>query len=176
MALVIEDGTGKNNSTSYITVEEFRAYASARGADLPADDPSCEQLLIQAMDYLEQYTSDTGSPGRYKGVKMYTTQALQWPRTGAVIDGVLFPSNQIPNQLKSAQAQLGIEATSFELMPSNNGYSVAREKVDVLEVEYATGGRLSGSTRDPAPSMPKVDALLRPLLVAISSQPRTLRI
>ena len=176
MALVIEDGTGKADSTSYISVEEFRAYAQARGDDLPVDDEDCEALLVQAMDYLEQYTLDVGSPGQYKGTKFLTSQALQWPRAGAVIDGALFPSNQIPKQLKNAQAQLGIEATSFPLMPSNNGYSVAKEKVDVLEVEYATGGRLSGSTRDPKPVMPKVDAFLRPLLVAAGPTLRTKRI
>lgn len=176
MALIIEDGTGKADATSYITVEEFRAYAVARGDDLPVSDEDCEALLVQAMDYLEQYTNDVGSPGKYKGTKLLAAQALQWPRVGAVIDGTLYPSNQIPKQLKNAQAQLGIEATSFPLMPSNDGYSIAKEKVDVLEVEYATGGRLSGSTRDPKPVMPKVDAFLRPLLVANGSLLRTKRI
>ena len=53
MALEIEDGTGKPNSNSYVTVAQARSYALARGVELPAAEAAVESLLVQAMDYLE---------------------------------------------------------------------------------------------------------------------------
>lgn len=170
MALIIETGAGLPNSTSYASVEELAAYALARGATLPVDGQ--EALLIDAMDYLEQFVSKP----RYKGSRKTAEQALLWPRTGVVIDGFPFPSTAIPGLLKRAQMQLAIEATEYDLMPSSDGYAVAKEKVDVIEVEYATGGRLSGATLAAQPIFPKVAALLADLLESPPTRLRSVRI
>lgn len=154
MTLIIETGEGLANANSYATVAELQEYALMRGETLPTEGQ--EVLLVKAMDYLEQFTA-TSTPA-YKGVPLTNTQALQWPRTGAV------SGPAIPRQLKAAQCQLAIEAIDYDLMPSNDGFAVAREQVDVLEVEYATGGRLSGKTMPATPTFPKVKALLDPLM------------
>lgn len=160
MALVIEDGTGLTDATSYVTAEELRAYAAARGLTLSDDDALVEPLAIQAMDYLEAMR------GRYQGRKTFPgVQALQWPRTGVVLDcDYLLPDNIIPRELKAAQMQLAVEAFSgLSLLPSSDGRVVKREKVDVIETEYMTGKDLDGVGR---PSFPAVDALLEPLFNA----------
>lgn len=161
MALVIEDGTVVAGANSYVSAAEIVAYASARGVTISASD--AEMSAVLAMDYLESFRS------RYKGTKVSATQPLQWPRKDVVIDGADFPSNEIPKELKSAQCQSCIEiANGFELMPSTDNFAVSMEKVDVITVQYATGGsgQSPSATLPAAPKFPAVDALLRPLLAA----------
>ena len=71
MALTIEDGTGVAGANTYLSEDEFAAYASARGKIITG---SLEQLIIQAMDYVETL--------RFRGQKNSSDQALQWPRAG----------------------------------------------------------------------------------------------
>lgn len=167
MALIPETGAGLSNSNTYATLEEFEAYAADRLETLP--DEGKEALLIRAMDYLEAIQD-------FKGVRASADQALQWPRTGVYIDGFPLSLGRIPTLLKRAQMQLGIEAMSYDLSPSSDGFAVAKEKVDVIEVEYATGGRLSGSTLAAQPLFPKVDALLKQLRSSIGMKLRGVRI
>lgn len=177
IVLVVETGAGLPNSNTYATVEQLTDYAAARGISLPNAD-KLPVLLTLAMDYLEQYDYQINVRGKtkYQGRKASATQALLWPRTGVVIDEAPFPSTSIPRQLVNAQLQLAIEAIDFDLMPSSEGYSVAKEKVGPLEVEYAAGGRLSGTTVDKPPRFPKVEALLAPLFSSLGYVLRSVRI
>lgn len=153
MALVIEDGSGVAGANSYIDVTAARAYASARGLSLPATDADVEVLLIKAMDFIEAFRTE------FQGLKTDTAQALQWPRTGATLDGYEVASDTIPTVLASAQAQLAADANLQELMPTRTGREVVMEKVDVISVQYAE----SGDT-NPQPIFTKAEALLKPLL------------
>lgn len=162
MALIVEDGTGKTDSNTYVTAEQARAYAEARGIELPADDGEVESMLVSAMDYLEAQRA------RYQGTKTYPgVQALQWPRTGVILDcSYQLPDNVIPVELKNAQMALALEVFAGNpLMPSSDGRVVKREKVDVIEREFMTGNDLETGGL-PAPSFPGVDALLAPLFAA----------
>lgn len=153
MALTVEDGSGVTGANSYVTVDEIKAYALARGLDLPDTDPAIEVFAVQAFDYVESYRT------RYQGMKSNVALPQQFPRTGVVVDGYYVTSIEIPIQLKNAQCQATSEAFGTDLMP-NSSAGIKKEKVDVLEVEYqdAPGG-VSAS-----PSFPKVDSLLAPLL------------
>jgi hypothetical protein len=165
MALVIEDGTGLPNSNTYVGFAEYRAYATARGIELPVDDAELEPDLIKAMDYLE------AQRGKYQGTKTHPgVQALQWPRVGVIIDcSYELPDNVIPIELKNAQMQGAIESfTGNDLMPSSDGRVVKKEKVDVIEREFMTGKDL-GTGGLPSPSFPSIDALLDPLFAACGS-------
>jgi hypothetical protein len=153
MTLVIENGTNVANANSYTTLAEIRAYALARGVTLPAVDATLEIAAIKAMDYLESIRA------QYQGLKTYSTQALQWPRTGVWIDNVEFPSTSIPKLLKDAQCQLCIELNNgIDIMPTSTGYGIKREKVDLIETEYDVNIGTSISY------MRAVVALLDPLL------------
>lgn len=139
MSLTIEDGTIVEDADSYATVAELRAYATKRGATLPAEDgpgdAACEVLLIVAMDWLAAQSE------RWKGVKVAQDQPLDWPRDGVVVGGYELPSDAIPEDLKRGQMQLAIDAQTLELQPTIDAAGqvgpVVREKVDVLEVQYA---------------------------------------
>lgn len=135
MALTIEDGSLVAGANSYATVAECRAYAALRGLTLPVADGEVEILLIKAADYLESFE------GRYKGSRVNATQALAWPREYVIIYGSDdFPVDEIPEQLKNAQCQLAFDAIANDLQATGTGREVVKEKVDVIEVEYAPGG------------------------------------
>ena len=154
MALVIEDGTGKSDATSYVTVAEARAYALARGVTLSAVDADVEVLILKTMDYIESYRE------RFKGWKKTKEQALQWPRYDVYIDGWHQESEDIPQLLKNAVCQAVMEVNNgTDPMPTGTGNAVISEKVDVIEVEYA-----AATSSAPSPVMRKVNALLNPLL------------
>lgn len=148
MAIVIEDGSQVTGANSYATEAELQAYADARGVTLSG---VLEQLLIKAMDYLESLS--------YKGMKTSSTQPLQWPRSGAVVDGYSVASDEIPTRLVQGQlaTALAIDAGNDPLAPVEP--AVKREKVGPLETEYQDGA--SARTYDAASL-----AALRPLMAA----------
>lgn len=152
MSLILEDGTGLDNSNTYTTVLEVKAFAALRGVTLPADD-ALEILLIKAMDFIEAQRV------RFSGSKATLLQSLQFPRTGLILDGFLLPENTIPKILRDAQAQLVCDiAAGIDIQPNGTGREVIREKVDVIEREFAATGK--GVLE---PVLTKACALLEPL-------------
>lgn len=129
MAIVVEDGTGLANSNSYASEADLTAYATARGVTISGTN---EQLLIQAMDFIEQQ--------RFIGDKASKEQALQWPRTGAMVDGYYIDSDEIPTLLKEAQMEVSLSIDSGFNPMSSLERETKREKIDgAIEVEYASG-------------------------------------
>ena len=128
--IVVEDGSGKTDSNSYISEAGLTTYATDRGITLTGD---AAVLLIQAMDYIEQQP--------FKGYKLTDDQALQWPRGNVMIDGYSVGTDEIPVLLQDAlcEVALGVDAGNNPL--AAEGRSTKREKVDVIEVEYMDGAR-----------------------------------
>lgn len=154
MTIEVEDGTGKTDSNSYISLAEARVYASARGVTLSSDDATLEPLLIKAMDYIEALAL------RFVGTPTNATQALQWPRADVVFGEDDYPDSGIPTSLKTAQCRLVLEqARGVDIMPTVTGAFVKREKVGPIETEYSEAVNVTGQ-----PSMPLVDSMLAPLL------------
>lgn len=152
--IIVEDGSDVANANSYADVAAARAYASARGVVLPADDDEVAAMLIRSNDYLEAQAC------RYQGKQSSSLQALQWPRTGVLLNGDELPSNVIPKSLIAAQIQLSMAINAgFDLQPNISPQDyVIKEKVDVIETQYA----------DPLavgilPTFTAVNALLAPL-------------
>lgn len=142
------------DAQSYASVAEVKAYATLRGLDLPADDVAVEKLIILAMDFVESFRAD------FQGSKVTAEQSLQFPRTGVQLDGFTLDSAVIPKCLKDAVAQLACDANTAELMPVGDGREVLREKVDVIETQYAQSG-----VTNVQPVFTKAEALLEPLLI-----------
>lgn len=144
MALVVEDGTGKSNAESYISVADATTYHAARGNSAwaaLASDTVREQLLRKATDYMLQAYRE-----KWKGYRYVTDQALDWPRAwvykepfyqGAVgTYPFLVDSDIVPTEVKNACAELALKASSATLMEDQEQL-VVKEKVDVIEVEYS---------------------------------------
>lgn len=128
MAIVVEDGSIVAGANSYVTVAELQAYATARGVTI---DGQAEKHLTQAMDYIENLI--------FKGYKKTQDQPLQWPRMDVFIDGYLWRSDEIPNELKNGLMQCAIAIHEGNDPLQDAPRAVQRQKVDVIEVEYAPG-------------------------------------
>lgn len=166
MALTIEDGTGVANADSYATVAELDTFASDRGiTSLPATDAEKEVLLRLGFDFVEAHRA------QFKGTKYVEgNQYSQFPRCNLYVDGELLETDEIPKEVKLAQMQLAVEAVSRDLFPTGDGRAVIREKLDVLEREFADGASIA-----PQPVFAKANQWLRPLF-GHSGMPHTVRV
>lgn len=138
MTIIVEDGTLVSGANSYVSLASARAYALARGITLSAIDATLKAIMLEAMDYLESFSS------RFKGELVDRDQALSWPRTGVDIESWSWSSTEIPRQVINAQNALIIEINSGEdpNNPSIATLPVIRKKVDgAVEVEYANPGQ-----------------------------------
>lgn len=174
---VVEDGTAKADAISYVSLADADLYHSHRqnAAWLALTHGQKEAALVKATGYISQKYRM-----RFKGDRVSSTQALDWPRNyveytdyafvrqnGAqVIGGFLFyPSDEVPREIKDATCELALFAISGSLL-DEQGQNIKREKVDVLEVEYqdfTSAGR----------KFPSVDGILAPFLK--SAMPRAVR-
>jgi hypothetical protein len=77
----------------------------------------------------------------------------------------------VPELVKRAQCQLAIDAATYDLMPTGAGREVVREKVDVIETEYAQRGSASVT-----PLFHKALSFLCPLFRNSSGRLRVVRV
>lgn len=147
MSLIIENGEGLSNSESYVDVDYVDAYFLKRGINEWASLTNREQLIVRAMDYIENnYT--------YQGTKLLSTQSLQFPR---LING----ETVYPIALKNAVCELALKSNEEDLLADTDKTTI-REKVGTLEVEY-------DPNQDNIKSYNYVNKLLAPYLVSTSS-------
>lgn len=158
MALVVEDGTGKANAESYVSVAEVTAYFAGRGSR--ADDWDAiedqEAAIRGAMSYLLQVYS-----GQWAGLRSTDAQALDWPRINVPwrdSPAGTRPDNVIPSELKAACAELALRTADGDLLADTERETLS-ERVDVISVTYAQG-------RSQQTQYPAVHGLLRSLLTA----------
>lgn len=156
MALIVEDGTGKEDANTFVTLDEARSYATGRGITLPVEDTAVEALIINAADFLFMYEV------RLKGVRANDEQALIYPRKGVEINGAELAQDAIPATLKKAQLQLVIEGNSGSLTISRRGADfIKRKKTGPLEKEWSEAVYLQYGN---SVSYPLVDTYMQPLL------------
>jgi len=148
MTLVVEDGSKVTGANTYITLDEFKAWADARSVSYSSDGHVTENIL-RAMDYIEELM--------FIGVKETRDQALQWPRVDVVIDGYALDVGDIPKELKNAVYELvkAIIDGDNKLNPVER--QVTKEKVDSLEVTYKSNAGMQRHT-------PAVTRALRKLI------------
>lgn len=156
MSLIVESGAGSSLSESYSSVTYADTYWSNRGCAPWATLTTAqkEESLRRATDYIEQVYGQS-----FQGYRINYTQALSFPRAGVVVYGYDLSSSVIPELLIKANAELAYKAAQGNLSPDLT-QTVVREKVDVLEVEYAKGS--SSIVRYRA-----IDNLLSPLLTMV---------
>jgi len=145
MPLIVEDGTMVEGAESYTTVSWCTTYHVNNGnaAWANAENDAMEAALRKAARYLDGHYR-----ARLKGYKVNpVSQEMEWPRKGVVVDysqtfltpdNGCIPTTSIPRRLKEAQCELALRALAGELAKDSD-ISVKREKVDVLETEWAEG-------------------------------------
>jgi hypothetical protein len=164
MALIVEDGTGKDDATSFVTRAEYIAYAAARGV-VVADVDASDIDLIKAVDFLLAEC--------WRGNVTVAAQALPFPRTLYNFDGTLaYPSDEVPTPIKRAQMMLALASKSgVDLMPNfEGGASVTREKIGPIETEYSEASLYN------APSFPAVTAAIAPYTCGQGGSFRVIRV
>lgn len=170
MALIVEDGTGKADAESYISVADASAYHSSRGngtwLTLLPSDAAKEAALRKATDYmLGQYRA------RWKGYRVGSTQALDWPRTDVSLDdGPMYNMvavDVVPTAVKNACAELALRAGSGALA-EDLGQGVLSETVGPISTTYDKGS--PEGTRYQA-----VDGMLMPYLNGSSNNAKLVR-
>lgn len=137
---------------AYVSVADADARQTSLGITAwTGTDAAKEAALRRATAFMEQRYRT-----RWKGTKLYRSQALSWPRYGAIVDSWDVDSTIVPTDVANACADLAVTALS-ETLNAAQERAVIREKVGPLETEY-----------DPYSSQakryPAIDQMLAPYL------------
>lgn len=140
ITLVVESGTGLSNANTYATLAEANAYVAnnihANAVWDNLDDDDKKNLLIWATRYLDQRTN-------WYGLPTTTTQALQWPRTGAYDrNGVAVDSDVLPLPVKQATIEMARYLMSEDRSTERSQDALKSIKVDVIEIDFIQGYQL----------------------------------
>lgn len=128
--LIVEDGTGVPNASSYVPLDHYKQWLGVRGFVVGAD-AECEAQLIRATDWLEVQN--------WAGEKSDPAQALAFPRSEFSL---------VPNPVYMAQLEMakliadGYDPNAIASAP------IVSEKVDVLAIQYDVSKLPSGRTLD----------------------------
>jgi len=150
MALIVENGSLVSNANSYVSVDDYIAWADARGFTY-SSYPAIEQKILRAMDFIESLD--------FIGEKHEETQALQWPRDYVFIDGYSVESDEIPKEVKIAvyeAVKLEIDGDS-KMTPSER--ETVSEQIGDISVTYAAS---SGMKRQTPAMMKALRKLVHP--------------
>lgn len=166
MALVIEDGSGKADADSYVSLADASTIATALGLTFAisgADEALAEQALRRASLWMDAtYRAYLGG-WRTK----YRAQAFEFPRSGMWDAGAMpqiIAADEIPVEWKKATV---IAAVREKASPGTLSPDVAPGKVKKsatvgdISVEYAIG---SGSVTDQRSVVTMIDDVLGSLL------------
>jgi hypothetical protein len=133
MALEVEDGTGKTDAETYISVADASTYFTARGNaawGALASDAIREAALRKATEYMTgQYRT------RWQGARYTEDQALDWPRQGVVRDSWAVGYDEVPVEVQRACAELALKASSADLL-ADQEQAVVSEQVGPISVTY----------------------------------------
>lgn len=164
MTLITENGTGLANAESYISVADADARHAAFGNTAWAtfDTSAKEVALRQSTSYMVQAYRE-----RWAGCRVNSTQALDWPRYGVVVDGYSVASDSVPTDIANACADLALKASTAPLAPDIER-AIIRDKTGPLETEWSPYA--SQVTRYRA-----IDGMLSPYLTGGGAMARLVR-
>ena len=165
MSLVVEDGTGLSTAESYASVSAADTRLAALGQTLWATDMTTtekEQALRRATQFmLQAYRSN------WKGHRINSTQALDWPRAYVVIDGWYQDSDEVPATVANACIDLALKAAAGDLNEDLER-AVTSEQIGPIKTTY--------SEHSPQRKrFPSIDMALAPYLMGSGSNARLMR-
>lgn len=136
---VAEDGTGKTDSTSYVTVANADTYHADHGAPAAwtAATTATKQAALMAATVYMDYNF------KWLGAICEDDQALGWPRDGVVdVEGREVLSDIVPQKVQDACSYLALQHLSTALDSTYaRGDDIRRQKVGSLEIEYSPYAR-----------------------------------
>lgn len=153
ITLTVEDGSGLADANTYISQADADAYFADRDNVVwaAAEADAKAAALIQATQYLDtRYT--------FKGQRLTTTQALEWPRqpvpivsqVGFIVDIWSSQSDFFAwpvQRIKDACCEAALRALSASLYTDQDPSIVLSEKVGEIAVSYSESVRNGGQNR-----------------------------
>jgi len=138
MALITETGAGLPDAESYASVAAADAHHAVRRtatAWAALTTGAKEAALREATDHmLAEYRS------AWKGQRVYSTQALDWPRAWVMVDQFSVASNIVPAEVIKACCELALKASAGPLK-ADQGAQVQSVTVGPISKTYAAGAR-----------------------------------
>jgi hypothetical protein len=154
--LIIEDGSGVANANSFVTDEEYKAYAKLKGYSIPATQPDREANLANAYDFLN-FTYEQQLQGSRVAPQ---TQTGIMPRNYIYAYDALVANDSIPQDFKNAQMLAafsindGVDTNAVKDSANLAGFSVGS---GAYSETYQ-----SGSSTPTLAQMPAVSRVLKP--------------
>jgi hypothetical protein len=180
MVLVKEDGTGKPDSNTYALVADADAFHEGHlyaTAWTGASTANKEKALVLATRLID-------ASYQFNGGKISSTQALQWPREGAIdpdrlalarnplatVIGSYFESNKIPPVLVAATCEMAREVLIADRTDAPDGEGLS-------QVGLVGAVNLTFDKKDRQPVISRlVQAMLSKLGTLIHSETATARL
>lgn len=157
MSLIVETGTASSTSEAYASVSYADAYHASMGNTLwsTLQTQEKEQALRRAATFMCQIYRM-----QWKGVRVNSTQALDWPRYNVrrpdlAVYNVVDPAT-VPIEVQQANAELALNAASEDLNPTVT-QGVLSKEVGPIKVVYDPNTPLGKQYS-------KIGQILRPLL------------
>lgn len=146
MSLEVETGTGSASAESYASVALADTYLAGRGYSLwsTLSVTEREQALRRATLFMGRYP--------WKGQRLSSTQALDWPRVGVQAHRFAVDGDRVPQPVVHACIELAFRAAAGELAPDQT-QNVLSKTVGPISVTYQAGSTASRR-------YPTLDALL----------------
>ena len=129
---VLEDGTGKSDATSYVSVAEFEQYWENLGVDYTDDDDYPDATIQAWLNEATAYADDTNTWG---GFLYSTSQALEVPRSGWSNDRYVDISESVPDELKYGVCELA-HARQADIDDSEEADGVSSESLGPHSTAY----------------------------------------
>jgi hypothetical protein len=158
--MITEDGTGLALAESYASLDDVTTYQIGRtdyDAWINMSVEQQEAAVREATTYLDGTFT-------WRGAIQYQTQALSWPRVGAIDDeGRLILSNTVPLDVVHACAFLAAKSISTSLQPEQSGAAITSKSVGPAGVSISYGS--AGASVTTKREFPEVKTMLRGLYV-----------
>lgn len=153
MAIIVEDGTGKPDANSFVTVEEFKEYAESRSFDLTNySDAAISSKLLLGAEYI------TALEPKFQGFRSNIEQGLAFPRVNVVINGTSVSPVSVPRAVKTAQMSAALSAVGgLNLFPTADSAPIKEDTVGPITTIFDTSVWQAGTITE----LPLVTALLK---------------
>lgn len=168
MTLIVETGTAAADSEAYASVAYCDAYHASIGnvAWAALSTELKEQALRRATMFMSQMYRSS-----WKGTRVNSTQALDWPRYNVQLPDLGFANvimpDVVPVLVQQASAELALIASTTTLNPSTT-QRVESEQVGPIKVVY-------DNTSPQTVQYPAVRDILQPLLLSGNGTMRLFR-
>lgn len=147
IAFVVEDGTGKSDATSYVSVAEADDIAAL---NIHTSTAWNALTVGQKQNLLIYVTKALDARTRWRGEKTTLTQALEWPRKD-VVDrfGNKLADNAVPFNVRMAVVEFAKWTAGSDKVSVDRPDSVVSEvKADAVTVKFANAADIAKAQYD----------------------------